>query len=120
MGHLINNKIFVSELTPAEVKECRKRAFWLAERHFSSKKLEAFDLGNFYGGYMTAEVTTSYVPGQRRLCVYVGTELVYAQRIEAGQRGRRQAEDYYSVQLERERVKEAQRRALKRAEKVTL
>jgi len=120
MGYLIKEKkVFVSELSAAELKDCRARALWLAETHFSSRLIESFDLGNFYGRYMTAEVYNSYVPGQRRICYYLNKVFVYTQRVDAVQGVRRQAEDYYSVQLKREREKEEQRRAMKQGERVT-
>lgn len=113
MGHLDANRNFVSDLTPAEVKECRARAFWLADKHFSSRDIESFDLGNIYGGYMTALVSTSYVAGQRRIWYMVNNQFVYTQRVDATQGVRRQAQDYYSVQLQFQRQRESARSKVK-------
>lgn len=109
MGYLIKDRIFVSELTAEEIAECRRRAQWLADTHFQVSPIESFDLGNLINGYMTAEITTSYVPGQRRIWYYLNKHLIYTQRVEAGQGARRTAEDYYAKLLNMERSRERQR-----------
>lgn len=109
MGYLVNERTFASELTVDEVAECRKRTLWLAKTHFGSDHIESFDLGNLIGGYMTAEITTSYRPSERRIWYYMDKHMVYTQRCEAGQGARRQAEDYFAAQLNRQREHRQQR-----------
>lgn len=102
MGHLEKDRIFVSDFTTAEeLADARARALWLANRHFSAKKIESFDLGNLNSGYMTAEITTCYIPGQRRIWYYIDNHMVYTQRCEAGQGVREQAHNYFAVQINR-------------------
>lgn len=113
MGYLINNKIFISTLTAAEVKDCRARALWLAETHFQSRHIDEFDLGNLLTGYMTAEVTTSYIPGQRRIWYYVNKVMVYTQRIDSAKGVRRVAEDYFAAALKLQQGRERERRQIK-------
>lgn len=109
MGHLVNERTFVSELTADEVAEYRRRTLWLAKTHFGNSHIESFDLGNLIGGYMTAEITTSYIPGQRRIWYYIDKHMVYTQRCGAGEGVRRQAEDYFAAQLNRQREHRQQR-----------
>ena len=121
MGFTIeNNRVFVSELSPAEIKDCRARALWFAETYFPSKETEAFDLGNIFGKYMTAKVYTCSVPWQQRICYYVGSELVRTERIQIDQNARGKAVEYYLAQVAKVRQKENERRALKQVERVVL
>lgn len=104
MGYLDSNRNFVSELAPGELAEYKIRAAWLAQRWFTSRTIESFDLGNLPSGYMTAEISTSYRPSQRRIWFYVDNRLVYIMRVESGQGLRRQAQDFYSMELNRQRM----------------
>src|SRR5690349_13088928 len=44
MGYQDSNHKFVSELTSAEIKECRNRAAWLAEHWFTQSDFRTIDL----------------------------------------------------------------------------
>lgn len=111
MGHLLNPQTFVSDLSPSEIRECRRRVLEYAQHHFAYTSIESFDLGNLSVGYMTAEITTTRSRGQRRILYYVNKQLVFTQRHDAGQGVRRQAEAYYALCLKSERKQERERQA---------
>lgn len=111
MGHLLNPQTFVSDLSPGEIRECRRKALEYAEKHHAYSHIESFDLGNLSIGYMTAEITTTKSRGQRRVLYYVNNQLVFTQRHDAGQGVRRCAEDYYAMCLKMERKQERERQA---------